>query len=861
MTSWSDYINQLLSQKTNFDDVVISLDGNRTTMPVPSIVKASILMLDQMMESMGKRNVLIFPETHKTLFLFVIMKLLHNFGTGRIAHHYDPEEFTIGEKLKLDKAIAECRGSVIDNGKKLLRLKFSDGYYSAPVDLLPFLQRTNTARKLSKSNRFYEEKKKIDQKNKLAEYMGSPVTLLSQYKTHMESSVYYMSTVASTKKRIFDCWLDDNRIDSLMLIGQANYEGKIQNIGPGQLKGVPAIILSPDLFAIRATIGQRNPVQSIVIDASNSNQIIQQLDALDDLLRQDVPIVCVTDTTNSFQLEELQKRHFNIWRWNNANLTAELCDAVDESLERRLGNCANQTVDYVYADSPILTNVMKRISVHRKDIRDQSPQIMQIFETLNRLTFSALRETVGFSKVQVEQAEQKLRMCLDLLKTERPFISVNMQEDFQAAIGSLGQIYGNIELPKRVVLSNKLRELQGKSVLLIVPDHADKEYSRQYWRNFLLKNSLSSELNVLTVSEYMGNVLPSHDVAIIIGWLQRDKMRRIIYGYRSRKYVILLYECEKKWCGYDVRQWHRILKQSDNKTLIEKSFKLGKQAGAVSSMDLSDPLPQVEASESDEMEEIIKTVRDYRFQKYAGKSHSGSQPVEALPVNFIGDYIAFFRKGHALLSATKIIAEDEERIEQITPDKVQIGDFIVLRETDRDLIREMADRILNKAGKSDLRNLATKWKESIRVALLFADINEFFEKLKAAGCTKGFQTISNWAHDERLIAPNEKQDLEIIAKVSADPVLTEKLDKIYNAGKEVKAAHTQAGMDLSRLLRARIADVLKEMGEIDPYNIWEPLELDLEEIGTVRILKVIDVNDHRFIMIDAADTNRLMTNE
>lgn len=87
------------------------------------------------------------------------------------------------------------------------------------------------------------------------------------------------------------------------------------------------------------------------------------------------------------------------------------------------------------------------------------------------------------------------------------------------------------------------------------------------------------------------------------------------------------------------------------------------------------------------------------------------------------------------------------------------------------------------------------------------------------------------------------------------------LDRIYNASREVRAAHTQAGMDLSRLLHARIAEELKNMGDIDPYNIWEPLEMDLEEIGTVRILKVIDVNDHRFMMVDASDTNRLMFNE
>ena len=126
MASWNEYLSQLLSQKTEFDSVIISLDGNNTTMPVPPVIKASVIMLDQMMENMGNRNVLIFPEKSQALFLFVLMKLLHNISTGQIAHHYDPEEFAAGEMLKLGNAVAECLGPIEVNGEKHLKLRFTD---------------------------------------------------------------------------------------------------------------------------------------------------------------------------------------------------------------------------------------------------------------------------------------------------------------------------------------------------------------------------------------------------------------------------------------------------------------------------------------------------------------------------------------------------------------------------------------------------------------------------------------------------------------------------------------------------------------------------------------------------------------
>lgn len=861
MVAWNDYMNRLLLQKTVFDNLHISLDGKATTMSVPPIIKASVLLLDRMIESMGCRNVLVFPEKNQSLFLFVLMKLLHNISIGKIAHHYDPEEFKPGEMLKLGNAVAEYLGTESGNGNKALKLKFADTIYTAPLEVLPFLQRTDTAKRPSKYASFAVARKKAERMIAIAEYVGSPVTLLEQYKSHMENSIYYMSPVITAKKNVFDCWLDGSRIDELMLIGQANYEGKIQNVGPGQLKGVPAIVLAPDLYAIHTTVNQGNPVQSIIVDISNGNQVMQQLDALDELLELDVPIVCIADTANSFGLEELQNRHFNIWRWNSMSLTPELCSNDNKALGGRLANCVSQAVEYSYAQSSVLNEVMRCISAQRKDVQEQSPQMMQIFEALNRFAFAAIRETAGFSKAHIEQAEQKLLECLELLERERMFLPLSVLEDYQSAIDGLMRFYENANLPKRSVLEGKLQELQGKSVILIVPEHSDKEHIDRYWHAFLKQEALNVELNVLTPSEYLSGILPAHDVSIVIGWLRRDTMRRIIYSYRTQQYVILLYECERRWCGHDVRQWHRILKQTDNKAVIERAFHSGSHAVVLSLSDLPDSVPQVEAADADEQEEIGRAIQENRYRRYTGGTHTGSEPVEALPVNFIGDCIAFFRKGHSLVSATKIITEDAEKIETTIPEKLQIGDFIVLRDTARDLIREMADRILAKAGKENLRALAVKWKESIKIAMIFNDIDEFYEDLKAAGCTKGLQTVRNWIYDNQLIAPQDKEDLGYIAKASNDSVLLDLQDKIYDAAREVKAAHTQAGMILSRLLRARIAEELRRMGEIDPYNIWEPLELELEEIGKVRILKVIDVNDHRFMMVDASDTNRLMFNE
>ncbi len=90
-------------------------------------------------------------------------------------------------------------------------------------------------------------------------------------------------------------------------------------------------------------------------------------------------------------------------------------------------------------------------------------------------------------------------------------------------------------------------------------------------------------------------------------------------------------------------------------------------------------------------------------------------------------------------------------------------------------------------------------------------------------------------------------------------VLTELLDQIYEAGHTVKSAHIQAGRLLSIQLRHRIVEALNEYGDLDPFDIWEPIEMQIDGIGTVRILKIIDIGSP--VMVDIVDTNRLIDEE
>ena len=117
-------------------------------------------------------------------------------------------------------------------------------------------------------------------------------------------------------------------------------------------------------------------------------------------------------------------------------------------------------------------------------------------------------------------------------------------------------------------------------------------------------------------------------------------------------------------------------------------------------------------------------------------------------------------------------------------------------------------------------------------------------------------TIRSWLKDEDRIAPREKADIIAIAIATGDRVLLEKADEVFEAAQDVKRAHIQAGKYLSEKLRKKVVEELRKHGNVDPFNIWEPIEIHTDTIGTFKILKVIDVGSP--MLANEIDINRLL---
>ena len=855
---WSEYISFLLSSEKSFENMSISLDEGKTVTEIPPIIKTSIAMLDKMIENQGQCNVLVFPEKVQSIFIFTLMELFHSISSGKIKSNYDPTGFTVGEKLKVGNAVVEYLGMREIEGKSYLSIKLADvDSYMAPISYCPIFQRVTTKRRLSKYTQYVAAKKAAIAEMNGAFSGSEQLAYVADMKTHMDSSIFAMTSVVGAKEQLGKCRIDTKKVTDIFYIGQADYEGNISNVSPGQMSGVPAIVFASDLYSIVAASEENNPIQSIIIDGSNANTLIDQLDALDELIQLNIPIVCITDVANSFELSPLSIRGFNIWRWDRDSITKQLYNAVPLSSDKKIRNCATQTVTYLKADGGEISKAMKLLAAHRKETEEQSPQIMKMYERLNNLTFTALRTTIPFADMDVDISNKTLDSCQEILQSERNYIADNVAMDYQSVIDYLRHVYSyGYEMKKERMLQEFILEHKNENILLIIPEKSLKTQVQNYWSSCCLRHSVNGHIKVLFPSEYY--VWPSGetDITVICGWLKRAIMRKLIYGYNTSKYVVLLYDYENRWKNHDALRWTKALDNSGNKSIIEKSFVTDKISVSTIRYDQKKQEPE-NVETSDELGELELILRENKYRQYvSGGNHCGNDIVAAIPVNFVGGYLAFYRSGHKVVSATKIILSDADKIETKLPTDLRVGDFIVVREADKDIVREIADIALENSGKGHLRSLASKWREALEIELLFCSVDDFCEKVKAAGCKKGIPTIKRWIEDDDVIAPRSKEDLQILAEITGNETLLELLDSIFEAAQEVRNVHILAGRKLSEQLKKTLAQELRKFENIDPFNFWEPIDMEIDGIGNVKVLKIIDIGAE--IQIDSADTNRLI---
>jgi hypothetical protein len=202
----------------------------------------------------------------------------------------------------------------------------------------------------------------------------------------------------------------------------------------------------------------------------------------------------------------------------------------------------------------------------------------------------------------------------------------------------------------------------------------------------------------------------------------------------------------------------------------------------------------------------------------------------------------------------------EEEFPRKDVSQLQTGDYVLFQEPDRDIIREIADKGLAKAGQSNLRQVAGLWREALRDTYRRTPegLAGLVALLQEAGCRRHPVTIRNWVFDEDQIGPGMMSDLERIAKATSNSSLTDRLDEVKGAILRVRGAHHEASAYIRNKLLTSLPEIVGGK-RLSDYASGSTI-LHLGEFGQVAILRIEEIGDD-WEDIAATSVNRLLSEE
>jgi hypothetical protein len=830
--SWNEIAFNLLKSNTAFDNYKLSIPGNKTSISIPKIIKLTIKLLENSFKNGINKIIVVYPEKIYLPSLTVIFQSFLNISLENSDNTKDFDSLQKGQKLKIGNNVCEF----ISSNNERMCVKWADINNSFLKSNVPAFQKADTKRKLSK----YPGRLLIANNN------FSIVDILKQNLSFQRKSIIYVTSENKFIKTTYDLEFNSFKIMELLLLGKTKIDSTIDIINKGQLHGVPAILFNSDIDLL-STEHVKN-ASSIFIDFSD-NIINTKLPSLDKYIKINIPIIILTDTINSFNMKDLENRGFQTLRWDRESIISDLTDEKsDNIINYKVFNCFNCKTNFELCEGQNISMIIKAMINIRSTIVNSNQNIIDLYWQLYEIAILILRNIIVFSTAYRDIISTKLGIIKNEFLKYKYSITSEIIISIEKIISVLHELLKETYLFEKTKKTKELIHLSSTSnIVIIIPENDDKNIYNSYWNLFKIESGVKKNIDIMYPQEYSEY---SHNIkaeVIVCGWFGKNKMRNIIFSNNASSVYILLYDIEEKWKKNHFAEWEKTIKNESRRNFD----KLFTSIELISNENIYNNAIEI----NDDIDNIEISIRENRFKKYS--VNTGNMTAETIPISFVSGYFSFYKKSSNILTVTDIINNISDSSKQKNTTEIQVGDFIVIRETERSLIRELADAILVKEGKIEYREMSGRWKNKLNEKRNICSIKELHEKIISEGANIGIQAFRAWVEDDDFIAPQEKENLLYISVALNDNYLIDNIDKIWEVCKYVRTAHVKAGNEVSSRLKKGIAKSLSEMPRIRRNDIWDPIDLQLDELGKVKIMKVTSIGDP--IVVDIIHTNKLLT--
>jgi hypothetical protein len=757
---------------------------------------------------------------------------------------YIEEGFQIGERVRVHPTghVFEFGGFFVHEGNRFFRLQIikdkSNSSRSFPIRDAVLLEKTSGLTPKGTGN------------TRLGSYIPSPIDEIIQIQSGGNDALLANEIMLVCTQREFVNFIESVSVchrDSpekrfllkdVISWGVVNPKGEIEFRNSSASYGAPLIaVASRTEYIASACRNHKSSSPRVLIDGAVRIKDLQSFDDIVDFSK----LVVIADHSSLDQFQSLSDRGCTVWKLPDG--VEEIRASKDHLLSefnRTYGVASHVRIEIISCDSPEINELEYKLKAAETAIRESGLND----EDLKALSiaYSRLIDLAAFMHIPKREAIKEFRssieLGLEILSGRGLFMekkaSKLLSECYSLLGGGLAEGSEHIRRDKKSKLLELVDSLraEGSDFIVVAPTILSADSARSY---------LNGELGLdVTVTEIQS--IPTRgtvDHIILTGWPKSQKLKKLLDKYLANYVHALAYQFEKDWFISFNNRRERQLKKWE---LTENEIHMIAGIEAILSYAPSSlPLTfQSSGSDYQSTEEILGSVR----KGMPARNVNEHDMREGKYVSFAGSCYGYMTRTHKIPKVTGLVTgsyKPNDRLPLETIDNLEIGDYILFRANDgsqKDLIRYIAELNLGEGKYSVLREKSELWK---RVLLsLGTSHREIIFKLTSQGMKRNPQTIRSWINDPARIGPQDFADLVTIASCDKNDLLIDKVNEVWNAILNVRAAHSSAGMKLSKLL---IDHLPNQLPEIEDEETIVELVLGNVKLGKVLIVQIDSIGD------------------
>jgi len=670
--------------------------------------------------------------------------------------------------------------------------------------------------------------------------------------------------------------------------GNINSDGIMNPWHHHQIDAQPVLAVASDLLSVREHFREGTGSSPLII-LDGSSSFSRDLDALDELLDRSFPFIAVMEQGEEDGTRLLSDRSFGIWKWSQKEIQP-LISKENKShfvltgspffhFNRSLKNYARRKVGEFLCNDPVIQSAAEKLEALHMEMEGGSPEIDLLLAKLYSclLPVARLIRPVWYTgnsdwkqkiEKRIEKAESELSRNAVWISNAATENIRGFLKDIRAIVSSRDALHSaKVEALRKIILED------GKGpVSIVASDPTERMLAENYWKE---NHAGNNRIHFCCPSTLIDNYT-DYRKRVICGWLGTQRMRQIMDSYTAEEVMILSYPFERKWLHSAMDRWKHAAVRGLGTEGKAKLLNVRPEDLPPAEPDDRQEKPPEGSSRAFDISRFELRLRSYRRAAMVEADHSGEVTVNATFVEFSEDRFAFLTESYRVPVITDLFAgkaTESDEIPRRTVSELRTGDYVIFREGSQgDLIREIAGKGLEKAGKGHLREVAGIWKTALKEFAGRAiekisknqkvttgkdspeDVSFFVaEVLKQKGCKRHPQTVRNWLTDDDIIGPRSAKDLKTIAEVTRHTDLNTRFQEVRRAIKEVRGAHLQASRFLAKNLLAALPGYI---GSSDSQS----LEVDIEGLGKAVVARV-EYIEEELKEVDTTKVNRLFSEE